>query len=148
MKNNFSIQVTEDNTGAFLADLAGKSEKILTKWGMKLETYAKKNCPVGTPETTGKPGYIGGTLRDSITHEVIKDSFGLKFVVIGSNVHYAPFVELGTMSNFEPPEEWEQFTSKKGSKKGKGIEAKHFIRDAVKDHVDELKQIFDDEMKA
>lgn len=28
--------------------------------------YALQECPVGTPESTGKPGYIGGSLRQSI----------------------------------------------------------------------------------
>ena len=27
---------------------------------------AKENCPVGTPQSTGIPGYIGGTLKKTI----------------------------------------------------------------------------------
>lgn len=60
--------------------------------GGKAESYAKRLCPVGTPESTGIPGYIGGTLRNSITHEQYDENTE----IIGSNVEYAPFVELGT----------------------------------------------------
>ena len=35
--------------------------------GGKAETYAKELAPVGTPESTGIPGYHGGTLRNSIS---------------------------------------------------------------------------------
>jgi len=36
---------------------------------------------------------VTGTLRNSITFEVFEDE---KLVIIGTNVEYAPFVELGT----------------------------------------------------
>lgn len=32
----------------------------------EIKETAKELCPVGTPESTGKPGYIGGSLRQSI----------------------------------------------------------------------------------
>ena len=60
--------------------------------GGKAETYAKQLAPVGTPESTGIPGYRGGTLRNSITHE----QWDEKTEVIGSTVNYSKFVELGT----------------------------------------------------
>jgi len=49
--------------------------------GGKAESYAKKLCPVDT-----------GRLRNSITHQQYDDNTE----VIGTNVEYAPFVELGT----------------------------------------------------
>ena len=49
--------------------------------GGKAESYAKQLCPVDT-----------GRLRNSITHQQID----AKTEVIGTNVKYAPFVELGT----------------------------------------------------
>lgn len=136
-KNNMNIQITEDNCGAILAALKGVNKKILTMWGMKAETYAKKLCPVGTSSSTGKKGYRGGTLRNSITFSVD----GYDHVKIGSNVYYAPFVELGTMDNFVPPEEWETFDAKRGSRRGNGIRPHHFLRDAIKNHIDEYKEI-------
>lgn len=38
----------------------------LEKWWRKVERTAKKECPVGTPASTGIPNYIGGTLRSSV----------------------------------------------------------------------------------
>lgn len=49
--------------------------------GGKAESYAKAACPVDT-----------GRLRNSITHE----QFSEDTEVIGTNVEYAPYVELGT----------------------------------------------------
>ena len=49
--------------------------------GGKAESYAKKLCPVDT-----------GRLRNSITHQQYDDNTE----VIGTNVEYAPYVELGT----------------------------------------------------
>ena len=48
--------------------------------GGMAETHAKETVPVDT-----------GRLKNSITHEVEGDG---RAVVIGSNVEYAPFVEL------------------------------------------------------
>ena len=48
--------------------------------GLTAETYAKKATPVDT-----------GRLRNSISHTVDGEA-----VYIGSNVEYAPYVELGT----------------------------------------------------
>ena len=55
--------------------------KALEIIGGKAESYAKKLCPVDT-----------GRLRNSITHQQYDDNTE----VIGTNVEYAPYVELGT----------------------------------------------------
>ena len=59
-----------------------KSEKdiALEQIGLIAERYAKELCPVDT-----------GRLRNSISHARDGDE-----VVIGTNVEYAPYVELGT----------------------------------------------------
>lgn len=59
--------------------------------GALVERKAKEKCPVGTPESTGVPGYVGGRLRASITHDA--DETG---AVVGTNVTYGKHVELGT----------------------------------------------------
>lgn len=82
---NFTVMVTEDNTQAVKDALETAKLKALTIIGMKIEKYAKALCPVGTPESTGKKGYRGGTLRNSITYRVDGDQ-----VWAGSNVEYAP----------------------------------------------------------
>lgn len=111
--------------------------KSLEEIGIKAEKFAKALCPVGTVESTGKKGYIGGTLRRSITHEVYSDGNRGGILIIGSNVVYAPYVELGTGPYFEPPPEWEQFKSKKGSGIGHGyVHARPFLRPAIADHIE------------
>ena len=50
--------------------------------GGKAESYAKALCPVDT-----------GNLRNSITHQ----QYDADTEIIGTNVEYAPFVELGTV---------------------------------------------------
>lgn len=38
----------------------------ITLIGRKIKEDAEENCPVGTPTTTGIPGYVGGTLKSTI----------------------------------------------------------------------------------
>ena len=65
-------------------DILSASEKgkrnALTAIGASAETYAKKATPVDT-----------GRLRNSISHTVDGEA-----AYIGTNVEYAPYVELGT----------------------------------------------------
>lgn len=74
-----------DNSAAFLAELGRAKARTLETIGQQAERYAKEKCPKGTEESTGKKGYIGGTLQNSITHRVDDD-----VVSVGSNVEYAP----------------------------------------------------------
>lgn len=143
------IEIDQDNTKELLNALEGASEKIMTMIGIKAEKYAKALCPVGTSESTGIKGYRGGTLRNSITFQVEKEGSTVG-VAIGTNVEYAPFVELGTLGGFEGlPPEWESFEAppSKGLKQGKGIKAKHFLRDAIQNHVPEYKALIESELK-
>ena len=77
--------------------------------GGKAESYAKQLCPVDT-----------GRLRNSITHQQID----AKTEVIGTNVKYAPFVELGT----------------------KRQKAQPFLRPAAENHVAEYTKILQAEL--
>ena len=88
--------------------------------GGKAETYAKQLAPVGTPESTGIPGYRGGTLRNSITHE----QWDEKTEVIGSTVNYSKFVELGTYK----------------------MKARPFLRPAAESHGAEYKAVIEREL--
>lgn len=89
-------------------------KRAMIQIGMAAETYAKALCPVGTPESTGIKGYIGGTLRGSITYATEEQhstgqapAKGADYkmlatpekerVYIGTNVEYAPYVEMGTV---------------------------------------------------
>lgn len=85
------LEVKLNNCDLAAREIRAATRRALETIGLLAEGYAQDKCPVGTPESTGIPGYQGGTLRDSITHEVSGDS-----VYIGTNVEYAPYVELGT----------------------------------------------------
>lgn len=138
-----SVQFT-DNSTQFLQALGQEIPNILEIIGQKAEKYAKKLCPVGTEESTGKKGYRGGTLRNSITHRVTRDDT----LEIGSNVEYAPYVELGTGPHFVPPPEWERFETERGSGVGKAyVKPRPYIRPAIEDHRDEYERIAERELR-
>ena len=130
-----------------LAALDDAETKILTMIGLKAERYAKKLCPVGTEESTGVKGYRGGTLRNSIAFLV--DAAGEnKALEVGSNVEYAPYVELGTGPYFVPPPEWERFESEKGKGVGKAyVKPRPYIRPAIEEHREEYQRIAERELK-
>lgn len=137
-----SVQFT-DNSAQALSELSRAKARTLEIIGLKAEGYAKKLCPVGTVESTGIKGYRGGTLRNSITHTVDGDT-----VAVGSNVEYAPYVELGTGPHFEPPPDWETFTSKRGSGVGRGyVKPRRYLQPAIEEHKDEYKTIAENELK-
>ena len=138
-----SFKIT-DNSDKFLSELKDKTIETLETVGLMAEGYAKRLCPVGTPESTGIKGYIGGTLRNSITHaldgeqdaissytdnagntkgyysgSMVRDMGNTRSVYIGTNVEYGPYVEMGTSKT----------------------KAKPFIKPAVVNHGDEYRQV-------
>lgn len=92
-----------------------KKRKALEIIGGKAESYAKQLCPVDT-----------GRLRNSITHQQFDESTE----VIGSNVEYAPFVELSHHTSA-----------------GTLVPGKPFLRPAAENHADEYKRILEQTMK-
>lgn len=76
------VSVIQDNTEQVVDGIDSAIGVALEKIGLLAENYAEKKCPVDT-----------GNLRGSITHEV---DAGDDAVYIGTNVDYAPHVELGT----------------------------------------------------
>ena len=136
-------KITNDHTKEIISAKDAAVKRALDQIGIAVEKYAKALCPVGTVESTGKKGYVGGTLRNSITHQTDENS-----VTIGSNVEYAPFVELGTGPHFKAPPEWEKV--KPYEKKGGGhgyVHPRPYLRPAIEDHLDEFKKIIEDELK-
>lgn len=63
---------------------SGEIAKDLQRRALQVDRAAKRLCPVDT-----------GRLRSSITNELGADGQGL-VATIGTNVEYAPHVELGT----------------------------------------------------
>lgn len=93
---------------ALSAEQKARNQALETIGG-KAESYAKKICPVKT-----------GRLRNSITHQQYDENTE----VIGTNVEYAPYVELGHHTS-----------------SGKHVDGKPFLRPAAEGHAQEYKAI-------
>ena len=76
------VSVTQDNTERVVDGIDSAIGAALEEIGLLAENYAARKCPVDT-----------GNLRGSIAYEV---DAGDNAVYIGTNVEYAPYVELGT----------------------------------------------------
>ncbi len=96
------IKVT-DNSREVLSALKKAKRNALEAIGARAETHAKAKTPVDT-----------GRLRNSITHVTDDDA-----AYIGTNVEYAPYVELGTRRN----------------------KAHHMLKKAATEHREEYKAI-------
>ena len=81
------VTVNEDNTEEVSQGIARAIDRALEEMGLVAEGYAKRACPVDT-----------GNLRDSITHAVESDA-----AYVGTNVEYAPYVEMGTRRTAAQP---------------------------------------------
>jgi HK97 gp10 family phage protein len=88
-----------------LSALAGAKERALEACGLAMETNAKPLCPVRT-----------GNLRNSITHASDE-----RTAIVGTNVEYAPYVELGTRRQKAQP----------------------YLVPAVKEHLEEYKKLLE-----
>ena len=85
-------------------------EKALHAVGGYVEGQAKTRAPVGVYKKESKGTYrsgpmagktqVGGNLRSSYTYATDSKE---KSVTIGSNVHYAPYLELGTSKQKPQP---------------------------------------------
>ena len=100
------VEVRADNREAIANAIDRALVAALEEIGLVAEGYAKRACPVDT-----------GRLRNSITHIVDE---GTRHVVIGTNVEYAPYVELGTRHQKPQP----------------------YLKPAAKDHYSTYKGIF------
>ncbi len=106
-----AVNVTfESHLGELLDALPEQIEQALTAIGMTAETHAKELCPVDT-----------GRLRNSITHEVDDHA-----AIIGTNVEYAAYVELGTSR----------------------MSARPYLRTAVENYTQEYKSIAESALKS
>ena len=145
MKFEYDIKFT-DNTPQLHEALDSWAERVLTIWGMKVQDYAQLLVPTGTADSTGIEGYVGGALKQSLTYAV---DLAKKAVTIGSNLLYSIWVELGTGifaekgNGRKTPWVWKDFNGKwhftrgmKAANDGKG-----FLRPAVENHIDELREI-------
>ena len=103
----------KDNTDVVLSALKKAKKNGLTAIGLTAEEYAKKNLYPGHGLDTGR-------LRNSISYATDDEA-----AYIGTNVEYAPYVELGA----------------------KGRKGLHYLQQAATEHTDEYKQLMEDSMK-
>lgn len=94
---------------------ASARKRVLEQLGAIAEGYAVKLCPVDT-----------GNLRNSITHKQLDENTE----VIGSNVEYAPYVELGHHT-----------------RSGSMVKAKPYLRPAIENHRSEYRKIVEAEFR-
>lgn len=118
---NISVKVQHNNIDPVMQKTNDSINRALEMIGIQAEKFAKALCPVGTPESTGIAGYIGGTLRNSIAHQVVMQETA---VYVGTNVKYAPYVELGTSKMAKRP----------------------YLKPAIEDHIEHYKQIISDQL--
>ena len=128
MANNGKWVFTfESHVPEVLSATATAAERALEKMGGTAETYAKKACPVDT-----------GRLKNSITHKMD----GKDTVYVGTNVEYAPYVELGH------DQEVGRYVEAIGARLvASHVDGKPFIRPAVENHADEYRKIVENEFK-
>lgn len=104
----------------------------IAKWraleimGGKAESYAKQRCPTKT-----------SNLKNSITHKLHDENTE----IIGTNVTYAPAVELG---HHQTPGRYVPAIGKR--LKRSWVPGKAFIRPAVEDHIQEYKKVAENEL--
>lgn len=110
MSNDVDMKIT-DNTELLEKATSEAIAKALEAVGITAEAYAKLLCPVDT-----------GRLRNSISHDVRADD---NTVYIGTNVEYAPYVEMGTSRTKAQP----------------------FLQPAATGHTEEYKQIFEQQLQ-
>lgn len=109
--------------------------RALERCGEQAEGYAKDLTPVDT-----------GNLRNSITYQVDESELA---AYIGTNVEYAPYVELGTGKYAEGgrPTPWVYRDDNGNYHWTAGNQAQPFLAPAVKDHAQKYRNIIEDEMK-
>ena len=98
------------NRAEVLAAVSDAKKRALEIMGGKAESYAKQLCPVKT-----------GNLRNSITHQQLDEDTE----IVGTNVEYAPYQELGTSRMAAHP----------------------FLRPAAENHAEEYKEIWLNELR-
>ena len=124
-----------DNSKEVLSAFQEAAVRALEKCGLTAEGYAKKLCPVDT-----------GNLRNSISNKVDTEE---PAAYIGTNVSYAPYVELATGIYAEGgrPTPWVYQDAQGNWHWTRGNPAQPFLKPAVADHAQTYRNIIEDELK-
>lgn len=84
---DINFKMKDDFTQLIEKAAFSQIETALQRVGLQAERYSKLACPVDT-----------GRLRNSITHTNDKNT-----AYVGTNVEYAPYVEMGTVNTRAQP---------------------------------------------
>lgn len=110
-----NVIIRENNIKTVEEALDRALASALEEVGLAAEGFAKKKLTENHSVDTGR-------LRNSVTHII---DMGEEAVYIGTNVEYAPYVELGTSHSKEKP----------------------YLRPAAQDHETEYRAIFEKHLK-
>ena len=125
-----------DNSELFKSALNSAILRALDRCGKQAEGYAKDLAPADT-----------GNLRNSISHKVAPSE---KAVYIGTNVEYAPYVEMGTgkFAEFGGRQTPWVYKDEEGNwHRTIGQEAQPFLKPAAANHSRTYRNIIEDELK-
>ena len=127
-----------DNSEAVLEEMEAAALRALEDCGLIAEGYAVDLAPVAEE--------YGATLRDSITHTVDEQK---KTAYIGTDVEYAPYVELGTGKYYQGgrPTPWVYQDELGNWHYTAGQRAQLFVKPAVADHAQEYRDVIENKMK-
>lgn len=112
--------------------------------GLSMETHAKEYITKGVYEIEIPDSWYKrtGRLRNNITHDIKEDEEATQ-IIVGSNVEYAPYVELGTGKYVSGgrPTPW-SYTDDEGNEHWTaGMPPRPFLRPAVENHLKEYENI-------
>lgn len=136
----------DDVLNASAEKLARAAEII----GGMMESKAKTYITDAIYSTPSGDYIRTGNLRNSITHDAIEDDHSVT-IAVGSNVDYAPYVELGTGIYAEDgkgrktPWKYQDHNGKWHTTRG--MEARPFLRPAVENHLNEYREVLRSELK-
>ena len=105
--------------------------------GMQAESYAKDLCPVKTGNLRNSITYaIGGEAASTGEGAAPADPDGTITLYVGSNVEYAPYVELG---HYQQPGRYVPAIGKRLV--ASYVAARPFLRPAIENHTTEYNEI-------
>lgn len=133
----------KDNSAKVKAEIMRKARRAMRIVGMKAESYAKALSPVDTGLLRNSITFAlgggktstqiytsdSGDISGSYEMEAPADSDSEITLYVGTNVHYAPYQELGH-----------------NTVNGKFVQPQAFLRPAMENHKDEYERIIQQEM--
>lgn len=134
-----ALQVKEftDNSKEFKDGMQKAVARALEAIGIQAEAHTKQEITsIGLVDT--------GRLRNSITHTVKDDT-----AYIGSELDYALYHEVGTGIYYPTgrKEPWRYVDDKGQGHTTRGVQAKHFLKNAITEHQSEYKRIAEAQLK-